>query len=81
MELIVTRTYTTAEHRPLPTWLILALQGQKIASIKALRESAGTDHNGGHISLIQCKLLVEEITKVTYAHDIRPAQIESISLK
>ena len=43
-----------------PEWILLALNGEKINAIKAIREVAGPDQEARSLSLTQSKRIVED---------------------
>jgi len=69
MKLIITSVTTTTREKTLPLWMEEALVGNKIAPIKALRETAGIgslDHSEV-LQLTHAKNIVESMMQSTYA--------------
>lgn len=56
------RTVTYKRNFTPPHWMQLALNGEKINAIKALRTQAGNGPEGAHMSLLQSKRIVESVT-------------------
>ena len=65
MHFNVTKTVKVVDTIDVPEWLTLALNGQKIDAIKALRATVGADSLGHTISLCHLKRIVESVMTTT----------------
>ena len=55
----VTRMVPESKDYRIPEWMFYAMEGRKMAAIKALREEAGEDSMGKRMSLLHAKQLVD----------------------
>lgn len=60
-EIIISKTVIEEIELRAPLWLELALKGEKINAIKALRDFVGPDNNGQSLNLKTSKDIVESV--------------------
>lgn len=80
MHFNVTKTVKVVDTIDVPEWLTLALNGQKIDAIKALRATIGAeDISGNKISLCHLKRIVDSVmtttSTFTYAGEITDIEL------